>query len=441
MLVPNHWCKVCKAALACASFIAAIALLEVSSAAEPPPPFLPPQASQPAPQPASPADKATLPRETADAIVRADKGDKEDLPRARKELIDFVAKYPEDLGGLQLLARAYELSPAPADRQAGASPEDFVVLAQSTWLKTAAVAVQNANTPNAYQEAARLCDQILRRGPAMWPANLELARLHARHQRGSQAVDRYTAYLKACRDAKRVDTEACLELARLHLAMYRWRLAVQVLLEAGKDDAANPEIDAVLAQAYRMGADPAAKRADEVKDENRFEQRQLLTEAVNAIEEALKKAPRNHDYLLAKVGIRGARNLNDDKNKDLDEATNAACLAVRLTAEALQEKPGDGRLLAQLSRSYDALGATLIARLQRDKDDAATLVHLTRMARRHTDIQREISLRQLGHRLGFVGEKARNAPAAKALIEEIESQLREIRAGAIDLPLATHPAS
>jgi hypothetical protein len=304
------------------------------------------------------------------------------------------------------------------------------------------VAVKDVSTGEQYQEAMRVCDRALRRGSAQWPAKLELARLYAKNLRGAQAVDQYTAYLKACREATpvRIDTQACLELARLHLNMNRWRLAAQVLTDARKDDAANPELDATLARAYKVGADPGSREAGQEPKES--ERKQLLTLAVNAIDEALGKDPHNHQYLLAKADIRSARNLNNDQNKDLDEAISAASLAVQLTAEALQKKPGDSSLLVQLSRSYDVFGATLMARLRADKDNAPALIRLMQLARRHVDVQRETSLRQLLQQVDkLVTDKARNEPAAKALRAELEKLLQEIQAGAADLPVATRPGS
>lgn len=441
-------CRRGRVLAACIVLGAAIAPLIAPLTAQPAPQLLEPSsapaadgpATPPAPSTAAPPDKGTLPPGLREAITRAEKGDKEDLPKTRKDLLAFVTRYPENLEGLQLLARACELSPAPGEDPAGGTAQDFTSLADSIWLRAAAVAVRDVNGMEQYQEAMRICDQALRRGPGQWPANLEMARLYAKSLRGAQAVDHYNAYLKACREADpvRIDTQACLELARLHLNMNRWRLAVQVLTEARKDDAANPEIDATLARAYRVGADPANREAGQGLTES--ERTQLLSHAADAIDEALRKDPHSHQYLLAKVDIRRTRNLNNDQNKDLDEAINAASLAVRLTADALKKKPGDHNLLVQLSRSYEAFGATLVTRLQQNRDDAPALVRLMQLARRHVEVERETSLRQLLQQVDrLAAEQIRNDPAAKMVRDEIEKTLKAIQAGEPDLPVATRP--
>ncbi|MBP7933479.1 MAG: hypothetical protein KA354_02415 [Phycisphaerae bacterium] len=451
--VPIRVCLRHGVCLACVALGAAATLVQAQ-----PQPLFPTASSAPAGSPpTSPADQDKELAKVKEVLENARRGRKDDLPATRQFLLDFVARYPDNPDGLQLLATAYELSPAPADAQNGMTSEDFAPLAKQVWLKVATVVSRTAKTPADCQMAESICLGILRGGPDRWPVHLDLARLYARTLRRSQAIDHYLAYFKNCRNATpvHVDTHARLELAQLYLAppappplpprTDRWRLAVEALNDARKDDPVSAEIDACLAWAYQSGAAAAGEevvsnRPDYRKSE--VERRRLLTEAVNAINEALRKEPRNHEYLLAKVGILGARNLNDDQNKDLDEAVGAASLAARLTAEALEQSPGNSILLAQLSRCYDSFGSTLMAKIRTNKEDALALGRLMQVARRHVDVEREASLRRLlGQTDALASDQARNDPAVKALRDEIEKTLQEGQAGAADLPVATRPGS
>ncbi|HOW72509.1 MAG TPA: hypothetical protein PKY77_18065 [Phycisphaerae bacterium] len=458
--VPVRVCLRHGVCLACVAIGAAAALVQAQSQ-----PLFPTLSSAPATsQPTSPADQDKALAKARDVLENARRGRKDELPATRQLLLDFIARYPDNPEGLQLLATAYELSPAPADAQNGMTSEDFAPLAKQVWLKVASVASRTAKTPADCQMAESICLGILRGGPDRWPVHLDLGRLYARTQRRSQAIDHYMAYFKNCRNATPVhtDTQARLELAQLYLAPSlspslptktdHWRLAVEALNDARKDDPVSAEIDACLAWAYQSGAAAAGEEATSNRVDYRkaeVERRRLLTEAVNAINEALRKEPRNPkyllakvEYLLAKVSLPGGRNLNDDPNKDLDEAVGAASLAVRVIAEALEQTPGNTSLLAQLSRCYEAFGATLMARIQVNKDDALALGRLMQMARRHIDVEREASLRRLlGQTDALSSDTARNDPAVKALRDEIEKTLQEIQAGAADLPVATRPGS
>jgi len=288
------------------------------------------------------------------------------LEDGRRILLAAVARSGRNLRALSQLAFAYERSAERvrgdgSSAQAVAQANRFIDQAADVYLTTGSVALEQDQLGVAEQ----CYNRILIHRPGNAKALLGLARIYGATDRRLQAIDRYKDYLNSMEGKD--DPKGYLELGELYLEGTYWRLAMDQLLRAQALNPNDPDVDMAMARAFQKGDN--------------------MDEAMNAAQQACKKAPDRGKYRDLLAGLYLARG-------DAEQASIEALRAIEATRKGLHALPDDTELLKELSRYYETYEKALHSLLTEGKANPIVRVDLARAIQEHIVVNRTLALQR-----------------------------------------------
>jgi tetratricopeptide (TPR) repeat protein len=302
----------------------------------------------------------------------------------------------QDLDTLRLLAYAYERRSAearddPADPDGASKADAMLKEAVAVYMVAAPIAAARGQT----LLAIRFLDQVLRYQPQYPPALLTMARIQTQSGASLEAVETYKKYVRTPAGEK--DPQAHLELGRL-FRMYRYfNHAIGALKKGLEEDPESAEIYAELAMAYL--------------DSKAYD------DAMKAIDEAVRRAPRNPEFQHILSKVLAVRNQPKESN-------TAAREAIRLARAELQESPGDVGKLTALKGYYETYQTTLQAYLSVDPENLEVRIDLARAAQEMAEVIRALNVHQALAVLLQAGESGENSIRWLEAVIELQFQVQ-----------------